>query len=420
MGDRLGIVTNGGGAGILAVDAMEGLPGRLAQLAPATLAALDMALPATWSCGNPVDVIGDAGPERYRAAIAAMLADPGIDALLVMHCPTAIADAGAIAALIDEFQATTAKPILGCWLGETNARRARDTLAKAAPAGGAPVLFSAPEDAIRAFSYLVQASHAADQGPPIRHAASGESAARVLAARSLIAAVRADGRTVLSEPEAKALLAGFGIPVARAVAVATPEAVEAACASIDPPYVVKIVSPDLTHKSDIGGVALGLADPHAAREAAQAMLAHVTAIRPQARLQGFSVQALVRRKQAHELFAGFTTDPAFGPLLMVGAGGTAIEVLADRAIRLPPLDRGTAEAMLAETRISALLAGYRDVPATHREAIVEVVLALADLCRQVPGIAECEVNPLLADAEGVIALDARVLLAPEPPARTRR
>jgi acetyltransferase len=132
-------------------------------------------------------------------------------------------------------------------------------------------------------------------------------------------------------------------------------------------------------------------------------------------LQGFSVQALVRRKQAHELFAGFTTDPAFGPLLMVGAGGTAIEVLADRAIRLPPLGRAEAEAMLAETRISALLAGYRDVPATRREAIVDVVLALAALCRQVPGIAECEVNPLLADAQGVIALDARVLLAPEPP-----
>ena len=178
---------------------------------------------------------------------------------------------------------------------------------------------------------------------------------------------------------------------------------------------VKIVSPDLTHKSDIGGVALGLADAEAARAAAQAMREHIRAVRPAARIEGFSVQPMIRRKQAHELFAGIASDPAFGPILMVGAGGTAVEVLADRAIRLPPLDSIEAEAMLAETRISRLLAGYRDVQPTRRAAIVDVLLALSDLARLMPEIAELDVNPLLADAEGAIALDARVILKPAGP-----
>lgn len=406
-GESLAIVTNGGGAGILAVDAMDGLPGRLAELSAETIVRLDGALPATWSRGNPVDIIGDAGVERYRAAVSQVAADPGVDALLVMNCPTAVVDSAAIAGTLAQDLRDCGKPVLACWLGDGNARRARTAFA----AGGI-ALFETPGEAIRGYSYLVQAARAARQVRP----AGGEPSQALLAeARALVAAVRADGRLTLSELEAKALLALFGVPVVPTAEAATPAEVAAACARLPAPYAVKIVSPDLTHKSDIGGVALGLSDAPAAQAAAEAMFARIRTARPEARLQGFSVQPMIRRKQAHELFAGVATDPAFGPVLMVGAGGTAVEVLADRAIRLPPLDRQEAEAMLSETRISQLLSGYRDVAPTRREAVVEVLLALSGLVRLLPEIAELDVNPLLADAEGVIALDARVILSSQDP-----
>lgn len=406
QGPRLAVVTNGGGAGILAADALDTVPGELAALAPETIARLDRVLPPVWSRGNPVDIIGDADGNRYRAAIDVLLGDPGVDALLVMNCPTALCEgdeiARAVAAAIRS--AASPGPVLACWLGDANARRAAPLLADAGIA-----LFDTPNDAVRGFSYLVQAGRAAALPARIGREPGREERTE---AERLLASVRGDGRTVMSEMEAKALLALFGIPVVQTRRAATTEEVATACAGLEPPYVVKIVSPDLTHKSDIGGVALGLSDAAAARAAAASMLERITAARPDARIDGFSVQPMIRRKQAHELFCGVAMDPAFGPVLMVGAGGTAVEVLADRAIRLPPIDRADAEAMLAETRISRLLSGYRDVPAVKREAILDVLLALSDLVGALSGIAELDINPLLADADGVVALDARVILAP--------
>tara|TARA_R110000782_G_scaffold78293_5_gene156035 strand:+ start:14517 stop:16631 length:2115 start_codon:yes stop_codon:yes gene_type:complete len=403
-GDRLGIVTNGGGAGILAVDALAGRPGELATLSDVTLNRLDRMLPAGWSHANPVDIIGDAPPDRYRGAIEAVLADDGVDALLVMNCPTALADGEAVVrATVETVRAAHSdKPVLACWLGESNARMAREDLGDANIA-----LFETPDEALRGFSYLVQARDGGERPAPVARPVADAVLAK---AKRLLCDVRTDGRTVMSELEAKTVLSLFGVPVVPTRQVDTPQAVMDACAELTAPYAVKIVSPDLTHKSDIGGVVLGLSDAAAARSAAQAMLERITASHPKARIQGFSVQPMIARKQAHELFAGIATDPTFGPILMVGAGGTAVEVLADRAIRLPPLDRAEAEAMLGETRISRLLSGYRDVAATRREAIVDVLLALSDLALALPDIAELDVNPLLADAEGVIALDARVLL----------
>lgn len=406
QGDRLAVITNGGGAGILATDALAGTPARLAILSAETQAALDAALPPTWSKANPVDIIGDADGARYRAAIESVLGDPENDGLLVMNCPTALNSCSDIAAAVtDTLRASgTTKPVLACWLGDANARAAVDAFEKSDIAS-----FETPEAAVRGFSYLVQAGRPAPPLPSLGRDVPEEAVAK---AKALIASAREDGRTVMSELEAKALLTPFGIPVASARQASSPEEVRAACGTIEAPYVVKIVSPDLTHKSDIGGVALGLANAEAAMGAAESMYQRIRAARPDARLQGFSVQPMIRRKRAHELFCGIAADPAFGPVLMVGAGGTAVEVLADRAIRLPPVDIREAEAMLAETRISRLLAGYRDVPATRLDAIANVVVALSDIARLLPEISELDLNPLLADEAGVIALDARVILSP--------
>jgi acetyltransferase len=403
-GDRLAIVTNGGGAGILAVDALASLPGKLAALSDDTLRKMDATLPASWSHANPVDIIGDAPPDRYRDAIEAVLADEGVDALLVMNCPTALADgASVVCATIETVRkANSGKPVLACWLGENNPRMAREGFA----AGGI-ALFETPDEAIRGFSYLVQARDGGGVRAPEPRPISDTVLAK---ARHLVSDVRSDNRTVMSELEAKTLLRLFGVPVVPTRQIETPQAAMIACAELKAPYALKIVSPDLTHKSDIGGVVLGLSDANAVRTAAEAMLRHIRAGHPEARIQGFSVQPMIARKQAHELFGGIAMDPTFGPVVMVGAGGTAIEVLADRSIRLPPFDRAEAEKMLGETRISRLLAGYRDVAATKREAILDVLLALSDIALALPEVAELDINPMLANAEGVIALDARVLL----------
>jgi len=409
-GDRLAVVTNGGGGGILAVDALDAVGGRLATLSAAIVGKLDAVLPAGWSGANPVDIIGDANADRYSAAIDIVLSDPAVDAVLVINCPTALAPPHeAVAAVVGSVRQARerglVKPVLGCWLGDHNVAGARSDLA-----GARIPLFDTPAAAVRGFSYLVQAE--VSRGYSTLLPAPPAADKRVTQARLLLAAVRADGRTLLSEIEAKRLLALFGIPVVPTILAASPDAVREACRTITAPYVVKIVSVDISHKSDFGGVVLGLPDAEAAHAAANAIEARVRAGWPQARIDGFAVQPMIRRRQAHEVFVGIACDPTFGTMLMFGAGGTAIEVLRDKAIALPPIDSAIASQMIASTRIARLLAGYRDVAAADVQAIESVLLALSDMAMALPGISELDINPLLANAEGVIALDARVVLSP--------
>jgi acetyltransferase len=417
-GDALAIITNGGGAAVLAVDAMAAQPGTLATLGAATLAALDPVMPAAWSRANPVDIIGDAHPNRYGAAIAAMLRDPAVDALLVINCPTALADSAAVAAqVVASVTAATAagfaKPVIACWLGDINAGRARPILVQ-----GGLTLFTTPEAAIAAFAALVRARRGAARALPIAAQPLAVAAPAkpddLAAARRVIAQARSDGRTRLSEIEAKALLAAFRIPVVPTRLAATAADIASAAAGLEPPLVVKIVSPDISHKSDFGGVALGLSDAKAATAAAMAMGERLSANFPSARLRGFAIQPMIRRAGANEVFAGLATDPVFGPVILFGAGGKAIEVIRDRSIALPPLAHADALAMIGETRIARLLAGYRDVQAANRDAVAGVLVALSRLAMTLPEISEIDINPLLADAAGVIALDARILLGNAP------
>lgn len=417
-GDRLGIVTNGGGAGILAVDALGEAGATLATLSPGTLRVLDEQLPAGWSAGNPVDVIGDAGPDRYRTAVRCVLEDEAVDALLVMNCPTGRAEAIDVAtAIADEVRLARAahidKPVLACWLGDVNAQSVRDVMV----AAHIPT-YATPDDAVRGLGYLLasqRARRALADGP----AATRDIQPDLKAAEHIIATVRADKRTMLSEIESKALLDAFDIPTVATRFAATIEEVEEACGWLRPPYAVKIVSRDISHKSDVGGVALDLHDREAAAAAACAMEVRISREQPEARIEGYAVEEMVARPHAHELIVGIATDPTFGPLLMVGAGGTGVELIADKAIELAPIDNAQAHALIARTRIAILLGGYRNEPAADIDAVAGVLGALSAMCVALPDILELDINPLLVDSEGVIALDARVRITPEAATESR-
>jgi len=403
---RLTLLTNGGGAGVLAADAAAAAGVTLTDLSAATLQALDAVLPPTWSHGNPVDIIGDAPVQRYVDAVQALQADAAAGTLLFMHAPTAIVPSAEIAsALLPLLQAAQAaqSPALACWLGDAAVREARSIF----QAGGVPT-YDTPEQAVRAFAMLQTYRRNQDelmQTPPATPPLAWDRAA----VRATVDAVLAEGRQWLSEPEAKAVLAACGIPVAatREVAADVEAAVQAA-AAVGFPVVLKILSPQISHKSDVGGVALQLDDAAAVRSAAAAMLKRVATLRPDALLQGFSVQAMVRRPRALELIVGAALDPLFGPVLLFGAGGTAVEVVADRAVALPPLNAPLAHALVQRTRIAKLLAGWRDVPPADVDAVVRVLTTLSQLLADEPRITEIDINPLLADADGVVALDARV------------
>ena len=405
-GERLAIVTNGGGAGVLALDAMTATSAQVATLSDDTVTRLDKVLPAGWSGANPVDIIGDAGAERYRAAMAAVLEDEGVDAVLAMNCPTGLLVPGEAARAVVEvvMDSPRAKPLLACWLGDANQASSREVL----DAARIPE-FATPAQAVHAFGYAV-AAHRARMKCVTDDAGAPDGAAIALG-EAILDAVLADGRQLLSEIEAKRLLAAFGIPVVPTQFAETPEAAAQVCAAIPAPHVLKIVSPDITHKSDFGGVVLGLADAAAVRHAAEGMARTIGARFPDARIEGFAVQPMIRRKAAHELFVGIASDPAFGPIVLFGAGGTAIEVINDKAIALPPVSRARAEELIAETRIARLLSGYRNVPATDRVAVASVIAALSQMALALPRISELDINPLIADADGVIALDARVVLS---------
>jgi acetyltransferase len=413
-GDRIGIVSNGGGAGILAVDALGDAGAILAPLMPCTIDTLDATLPPDWSRANPVDLVGDAGAGRYRDAVRALLRDETVDALLVMHCPTSTASARDIASTLIAEIAEAAhaahcdKPVIACWLGETNAASARHILADAEVP-----LFTTPDAAVRAFGYLL-AARTARRALTDAPAASRDIVPNVEEARRIIDAAHAEKRTVLSEIEAKALLQAYHVPTVPTRFAAAVEAVGEACGWLKPPFVLKIVSPDISHKSDVGGVVLNLPDRKAAAAAACAMEMHISQACPDARLVGFAVEEMCERHGAFEMITGIATDPTFGPLLMVGAGGTAVEILADKALALAPIDHAQARELIGRTRIAKQLNGYRGNPAADVDAVAAVLDALSAIAVDLPDVEDLDINPLLVDATGAIALDARIRIASEP------
>jgi acetyltransferase len=413
-GDRIAILTNGGGMGVMATDALIESGGRLATLSPATMAKLNAALPPTWSHGNPVDIIGDAPGSRYRAALRAIRADKEVDGVLVLNCPVAVASAlEAAEAVIETIAEQQRPPVITSWVGEKMARQARQIFAERGVAS-----YETPAQAVAAFAHLVAYRRNQDllmETPPSVPAAFTPD---IDAARGTVEAAIAGGREWLTEPEAKAVLDAYRIPVVPTRTAETPAAAAALASEIGGPVALKILSPDITHKSDVGGVMLNLTDSAAVREAASAMLSRVREARPMARLDGFTVQPMVQRPGALELIAGITTDLQFGPTILFGQGGTAVEIIDDKALALPPLNMQLAREVMSRTRIWRLLQGFRGRPPADLDAIALSLLKLSQLTIDLNGIAEVDINPLLADEYGVIALDARIRVAPptKPPA----
>jgi len=416
-GERLVILTNGGGAGVLAADRVGDYDGTLAELDPATRAALDGALPPNWSHANPVDIIGDADAERYRKAFEILLEDPGCDAILAINCPTAVTSSTAAAeAVIGAYRAHASKAgrtrvLLANWLGEAVAKEARHAFAEARIPS-----FETPGEAVSGFMQLVRYRRAQDElmrTPPAMQPGAEIDEARV---RTLIRDVLASGRTMCTENEAKSLISAYAIPTVETHVAADPAEVERIAETIvarGASVVVKILSDDISHKSDVSGVALRIASAADARAAAEAMIARVAEKMPHARVKGFTVQEMILRPGAHELIVGMSVDPTFGPMILFGAGGTAVEVMQDTSLALPPLDMNLARSLVSRTRVARLLAGYRDRAAVDLDAVASTILRASELVARHPEIREIDINPLLADAGGVIALDARIRLADE-------
>ena len=404
-GERLTIVTNGGGIGVLAADCVEELGLELAELSAELVEQLNGVLPLTWSHQNPVDIIGDASPARYKAALEIVMADKDTDAVLVMNCPTALTsstDQGQ--AVIDALPAVPAKTLLTSWVGERSAREPRERFM----AARIPT-FDSPEDAVKAFGYLVERKRVQQQlleAP----AATLETAISIdTQAKALVAGALGEGREWLNEYEAKQLLSAYGIPVVDTQIASSASEVGKLAKLLGGQLVLKVLSKDVLHKTDVGGVLLNVAAENA-ESAAERMLEAVREAVPEAVIGGITVQPMITRPGAIEIIAGMIEDSQFGPVMLIGHGGTAVEIINDKALALPPLNLLLAREMLSRTRVSGLLQGYRNVPASNVSALVEVLVALSQLVVDVPEVAELDINPLLVDAAGVIALDARVRL----------
>lgn len=403
QGDRLAILTNGGGPGVLATDALISHGGHLAELSEDTLKELDEVLPANWSHGNPIDIIGDGDAERYVNALRVLLQDKSYDAILIMLVPVAVIDNAEVARAISEEIKQSKKPIFTCWMGAEAVDEARKHFENE----GVPS-YETPDAAIHAFMQMVD--YARNQKALMQTPKSIPEAFSPDRDSTRQALYRAldDERSVLTEPEAKNVLRAYGIPVVETrTANNVDEAVQAA-EEIGFPVALKILSPDITHKSDVGGVLLNIESAKLLRYAAEGMLSRMQRLQPDARIEGFTVQQMSNRPNAHELILGSMTDNIFGPVILFGKGGTAVEVVDDKAVALPPLNMTLADELMARTNIYRELKGYRDRAASDLDAVRLTLLKVSQIIIDHPEIQELDINPLFADSKGVLALDARI------------
>ncbi len=406
-GPRLGIVTNAGGPGVMATDALIAANGRLAELAPETMQALNELLPPMWSHGNPVDVLGDARPKRLAKAAELVAKDASVDAVLVILTPQAMTDPTASARAIAGLLETTSKPVLAAWLGGESMTEGVRVLNEAGVS-----TYDTPEQAVSAFMTLVSYSRnlSALYETPRDIRVDLPQDRRELHDRFTEKYFRTS--TVLAEDASKELLEAYGIPTTYPHQARTADEAVVLAEKIGCPVVLKIWSPDITHKTDVHGVELDLRDPEMIRSAFARIIDNASRLRPDARIEGVTVQRMVQDKKAIELIIGIKKDSVFGTVIMTGRGGTGAELFADRSLGFPPLNENLVRRMLQSLKIWPLLKGYRGSQPVDMEKLAGVLIRLSYLAADFPEITELDINPLLVSPDDVFALDARVVVDP--------
>ena len=404
-GDRLAIITNAGGPGVMTTDALIACQGTLATLSPETMARLDEFLPPFWSHNNPIDVLGDAPPDRYAKTLEAVSQDKGVDAVLVILTPQAMTDPAGTAQAVSQVAARGHKPVLSAWMGGRLVQQGVQLLNEA----GIPT-YNTPEKAVRAFMHLVSYARNLEilyETPRDIPMAFSMDRRRM---RSMFDTIFAEGAEILSENVSKAFLEAYEIPVTRPQAARTAQEAIDVARHMGYPVVMKIHSPQITHKTDVDGVVLNLTSDEAVSQTFAKMVARAAELRPDAKILGVTIQKMVVAPHAFELIMGMKKDPVFGAVILVGTGGTAAEVFQDRALALPPLNETLARRALESLKSWPLLRGYRGRPAVNLDRLIEILIRFSYLVADYPEIKELDVNPLLVTPDGAVALDARMVI----------
>ena len=405
VGPRLAVITNGGGPGVLAADWISELGLKLGVLSEDTRRTLVPLLPHSASLNDLVDLSEDATPAQFRAALEAASKDRAIDGVLVLYSPKFGGDANAVAQQLIELKPRMSKPLVACWLGDASVAAARHALSDAQIPS-----FRTPEAAVGAFGNIAsfyQNQQMLHQTPP---PLSDLAAPDVEGARLLIESALADRRTVLTEMESKALLAAFHVPVTQTLLARSPTEAMMIASQIGFPVALKIDSPDIPHKSDVGGVALNVMNATAVRDIYQDMMEAVRAKQPDARINGLTVQAMARKKRGRELYIGVVTDDPFGPVITFGGGGTMIELLNDHAMELPPLNQFLARRLIERSRVVETLKAWRGAPEVDMAALERVLLRVSEMVCELPQLREMDINPIIVDEQGAVAVDARIVI----------
>jgi len=413
-GKRLAIVTNGGGPGIMATDCAIDLGLTIATLSDITIEKLNQALPSNWSHGNPVDIIGDAQADRYQHAVKACLEDFDVDGVLAILAPQAMTKPLQVAEVMIELANQYHKPLLTAWMGEEQVEESRTLFNHAKKPS-----FRTPEEAVEIFSFLAAYHENQKLLMQVPGPLSHHSEPDVESARMIIEGALQDKRKILGEMESKALLSAFHIPVTPTVVARSANEALLIAQQLGFPVAMKINSPDITHKSDVGGVVLNLANALEVRTAYHEIIERVSRSRPQAHINGISIQPMIVKPNGRELMVGVTNDPVFGPVITFGAGGTTVEIIADKSVALPPLNTFLVKDLIQTTHVAKMLGTFRSMPPVNMEALECLLLRVSEMVCELPMLIEMDINPLILDENGILAADARIVLGPRPASAER-
>ena len=409
-GKRLAIVTNGGGPGVMATDCAIDLGLVMATLSDKTIKKLNEVLPPNWSHGNPVDIIGDAQVDRYQHAVKACLEDLNVDGVLTILTPQAMTKPLEVAEAVIELSNQYNKPLLTSWMGGEQVEESRILFNHAKKPS-----FSTPESAVEVFSYLSAYHDNQKLLMQVPGSLSHHIEPDIESARMIIEGALLEKRKILGEMESKALLSAFHIPVAQTMMARSPNEALLIAQQLGFPVAMKINSPDITHKSDVGGVKLNLVDALEVRAAYHEIVESVKINRPEAFVNGISIQPMIVKPNGRELMIGVVNDEVFGPIITFGAGGTTVEIVDDKSVALPPLNTFLAKDLIKGTQIVKMLGAFRNMPAANMEALESVLLRVSEMVCELPMLMEMDINPLILDENGVLAADARIVLGTRPP-----